>query len=90
MSEEYAWQVEFLKSEIDKFRARTQKAERERSIIKIKFNKAYNSRMIFHYILDKVDEFKDEMVGAKNYDVSDALRKIVPEMTEDREWIYDD
>ena len=80
------WRENNLTRLVDELRDKNNSIEKDYLELKTSFNKVLTDRMVFHYILDKVEEYKNEMKASGNYDISDKLRDIIPEMYSGRTW----
>lgn len=69
-------------------RKKAHDADRERLLILMRFRPLFENRQILCFFLDRIEEYKTTQHKLGNYEVSDAIRKILPEMSHDRAWIY--
>jgi hypothetical protein len=69
-------------------RKRAQEAEREMMLLHLRYKPLYENRLALCFFLDKIEEYRSEQQKLGNYEISDAIRKILPEMTPLRGLIF--
>ncbi len=87
MTEWYDGQAEEQEKLIDRIRTENNAKYIELAELRGRYNELLTNRNIMYFILDKIDDYKEEMQTEKNYAVSDRLRAIVPIMYNDRQWV---